>query len=622
MYRRVIALSLIFAITACSHNISKNTALVVTPNAENLSVQKLSETEQLNRWFEKKYSEKLLFSPIMMTFLGKKESYDKIDSMTEASVLEQLQWRKQTVVEMESLFDYNKLTEDAKLSYNLWKYQYEEEKRAAQYLNQDYVFHQMNGVQAFLPQFLINFHKVDTPSDIEAYIARIGGVARAMNELLVRAKIYAGQGIRPPKFAYEAVREQAGNILAGEPFEQGKDSPLWADINTEIDNLVIANVLDKKTAEDYRTQAKQALLGEFNTAYQSLITWINDDLPQADTIATGVGKRSGGEDYYNYQLESSTTTKMTAQQIHELGLTEVERLTGEMERIKNKVGYVGTLQSFFKYIKQNDAFYYPNTDEGRLAYINDAEQFLGLIKQQLPIFFGRLPKADLIVKRVEAFREQDGAAQHYYPGTADGSRPGIYYAHLSDMRAMPKNEMEAIAYHEGLPGHHMQISIAKELEFVPEFRKQANFTAYAEGWALYSEFLAKEMGAYQNDYSDFGRLITEMWRAVRLVVDTGLHAKGWTEESAVAYFKEKTPIAEGAIQSEVRRYIVWPGQATAYKIGMLKIQELRVFAEQELGEEFDIRGFHDAVLDGGSMPLSMLENKIKGWIAAKKSGLN
>ena len=237
-----------------------------------------------------------------------------------------------------------------------------------------------------------------------------------------------------------------------------------------------------------------------------------------------------------------------------------------------------------------------------------------MINELLPEYFGILPKADLVVKRVEAFREQDGAAQHYNPGTPDGSRPGVYYAHLSDMSSMPKNEMEGVAYHEGNPGHHMQISIAQELTSVPQFRTQANFTAYSEGWGLYAELLAKEMGAYKNDYSDFGRLVNEMWRAVRLVVDTGLHAKGWTEEQAVAYFKEKTPIAEEAIISEVRRYLVLPGQATSYKIGMLKIIELRENAKKALGERFDIRGFHDTILGGGAMPLAILERRVNDWV--------
>ncbi len=289
-----------------------------------------------------------------------------------------------------------------------------------------------------------------------------------------------------------------------------------------------------------------------------------------------------------------------------------------MVAIKDKVGFEGNLQEFFTFVKSDQQFFYPNTYEGRQGYISDTEDYLANINKQLPDFFGILPKADLVVKRVEAFREQDGAAQHYFPGTPDGSRAGVYYAHLSDMTAMPKNEMEGIAYHEGNPGHHMQISIAQELTGVPQFRTQARFTAYAEGWGLYAELLAKEMGGYQNDFSDFGRLVNEIWRAVRLVVDTGLHSKGWTEAQAIAYFKEKTPVSAEAITSEVRRYIVWPGQATAYKVGMLKIVALRAKAEKELAEKFDIKGFHDTVLGGGALPLAILERRVEAWIASIK----
>ncbi len=222
------------------------------------------------------------------------------------------------------------------------------------------------------------------------------------------------------------------------------------------------------------------------------------------------------------------------------------------------------------------------------------------------------------MKRVEPFREQPGAAQHYFPGAPDGSRPGIFYAHLSDMSMMPKHQLEVVAYHEGLPGHHMQISIAQELTNVPEFRTQSFFNAYSEGWGLYAERLAKEMGAYEDPYSDFGRLSTEIWRAIRLVVDTGLHAKGWSEEQAVDYFMQNSSLAEGAIRSEVQRYLVIPGQATSYKIGMMKILELRAKAKAALGPRFDIREFHDTVLGGGALPLGILERRVDQWIASEK----
>ena len=327
-----------------------------------------------------------------------------------------------------------------------------------------------------------------------------------------------------------------------------------------------------------------------------------------------------GAAYYRERLANQTTTDLTADAIHQIGLDEVARLRKEMDAVRTETGFTGDLQAFFAELrdkKDDPRYYYPDTDEGRAAYIRDATAAIDRIKAVLPKFFGILPKADLVVRRVEAFREQPGAAQHYFPSTPDGSRPGVYYAHLSDMKAMPKAELEVIAYHEGLPGHHMQIAIAQELTSLPTFRRQFISTPYAEGWGLYAEWLAREMpGTYQDPYSRFGRLGSEMWRAIRLVLDTGLHAKGWSEEQAVQYFLANSATTEAQARSEVRRYIVTPGQATAYKIGMLKIQELRRKAEAALGPRFDLRAFHDSVLGGGSLPLTMLEQRIDRWIAA------
>ena len=369
-----------------------------------------------------------------------------------------------------------------------------------------------------------------------------------------------------------------------------------------------------------RESARTALLEKFKPAYERLIAWVETEIPLSDEIATGVGRLPNGIAYYNHQLAQSTTTDMTAEEIHEFGLREVTRIRGEMEQIMHGVGFEGDLQEFFAFVRDSEQFYFPDTDEGRQAYMEAVEGKLDFINQRLPQYFGILPKAGLSVKRVEPFREQDGAAQHYMPGTPDGSRPGIYYMHLSDMTQMPKPQLEVIAYHEGNPGHHMQNSIAQELQDIPTFRTQAGFTAYGEGWGLYSELLAREMGAYGDLYSDFGRLSSEMWRALRLVVDTGLHSKAWTEQQAIDYMMANSPEPIESVTSEVRRYIVWPGQATAYKVGMAKILELRARADAELGDRFDIRAFHDTVLGGGAMPLAVLERRVDDWIATVKGG--
>ena len=621
MHKSILAVAIATIIAGCSpapeQNTSTNTA-EQTVSAQQQTQQ--TETERLNLWFEQKYEEQLQQSPLQMTFLGRKDKYDQVDDTSIAAEDEQLAWLAATVEELKNNFDYSKLEREAQTSYDIWIYQYEQTKEGVAFRKNGYVFTQMQGIHAMLPQIMINFHKVDTAEDMQAYVKRVEGISRAIVQLLERAKDNASHDVRPPRFAYEGVLEQINNLINGAPFtEADNDIPLWSDAKGKIDALVKADKLTDEQAQQLTNDTRAALETHFLPAYSALKQWLEQDIEKADKIATGVGKQQGGTDFYNYRLKVSTTTDLTAEQIHQIGLNEVDRLTQEMIAIKEKVGFKGDLKAFFKFIKEDDQFYYPDTDEGREGYLEDSRQYLAYINEQLPKYFGILPKADLIVKRVEPFREQPGAAQHYFPGTPDGARPGIYYAHLSDMRSMPKNEMEAIAYHEGNPGHHMQISIAQELTSVPTFRTQAGFTAYVEGWALYSELLAKEMGAYQNPYSDFGRLITEMWRAVRLVVDTGLHSKGWTEQQAIDYFLEKTPIAQGAVISEVRRYIVWPGQATAYKIGMIKILELRERAKTELGDKFDIRAFHDTVLGGGALPLDVLEKRVNNWIASVKA---
>lgn len=578
------------------------------------------ESERLTRWFDEKYEQQLQQSPLMLTFLGRKDRQFEVDDMSLAAQDAQLAWKAATVEALQSQFDYQNLTEEAQDSYDLWLYQYQQMKAAADFRHHNYLFNQMQGMHSLLPQIMMNFHQVESKEDMLAYIQRLEGISHALLQLLEQAEQFTEQGIRPPRFAYEGVIEQVENLLRGQPFtlESEQVAPLWENAQQKISQLQQQQVVSDEEAKALQQQARAALTGYFQPAYQQLLDWLQQEVALAAVNPTGVSTHPNGKAYYNHMLQVSTTTEMTAEQIHQLGLQEVERLTKEMEAIRQQVGFDGDLHQFFEFIRTDDQFFYPDTDEGRQAYITDSEAFLAFINERLPDYFGILPKADLVVKRVEPFREQAGAAQHYFPGTPDGSRPGIYYAHLSDMRAMPKNEMEAIAYHEGNPGHHMQISIAQELENIPRFRTQASFTVYVEGWALYSELLAKEMGAYQDPYSDFGRLVTEMWRAVRLVVDTGLHAKGWTEEDAIGYFQQYTPIPLEAVRSEVRRYLVMPGQATSYKIGMIRIQQLRQQAEQALGDRFDIRGFHDTILGGGALPLDLLERRVERWIAAQQ----
>lgn len=594
------------------------------PTATNTTAQEsrvaLTETERLNLWFDERNEEFLMKSPMNLTFLGRKEKYDEIDDASEAAMDEELRFWGQTVENLRANFDYEALTNSAKISYDIWVYQYENDLAMAPFRRHAYIFDQMNGEHSFLPDFLMSIHSVANETEMRAYITRIGGISRRLDQLLVRAQLGAEQGVRPPQFSYEIVLQESANIISGAPFEQDSetDSPLWADAKGKIEALLEADEIGEDKASELLSEVEAALLETLEPSYQSLISWMQDDFKNADQQPRGVVALNNGEEYYKAALANMTTTSLSAEEIYTLGLNEVARIKQEMEALKEKIGFQGSLPEFFNYVNTDKDFLYANDDEGRQGYLDDSAAFISTMRSKLPDYFGMLPKAELVVKRVEAFREQDGAAQHYREGTADGSRPGVYYAHLSDMNAMPKYAMETVAYHEGIPGHHLQKSIQKELEGVPEFRKISGFTSYTEGWALYAERLAKEMGGFEDPYKDFGRLNDEMFRAVRLVVDTGIHAKGWTEQQAFDYFTENSSRSEGSIRSEIQRYIVTPGQATSYKIGMLKILELREKAKNGLGEKFDIRAFHDTVLGGGALPLAILERVVDNWIAETK----
>ena len=574
-----------------------------------------AETARLNAWLDERFEEQLQFSPMNLTVLGRKDHYDAIDDISEQAARDRAAWGMSTVEQMRTEFDRDSLTTVGRESFDLWAFQAEKAAKDLQFMRQGYLFGELGGWEDWFPTFLINFHKVDDETDMRAYIARIGGVSRAMGQVVEMATARAAYGVRAPRFAYERALARAENVIAGQPFDDGPDSPLLADARAKIDALATAGLIDSETAGGLLDEVTVALVQQLHPAYNSFVDWLESDMPNADEQARGVSALPNGEAFYNHQLATYTTLPMTADDVHQLGLSEVQRILAEMDTIRTSVGFEGDLKEFFEFIRTDPQFYFPNTDEGREGYLADTRAFLAEIEEKLPNYFGVLPKAKLEVKRVESFREVDGGAQHYAQGTPDGSRPGVYYVHMSDMSAYSTTDMETTAYHEGSPGHHMQVSIAQELTDVPRFRTQAGFSVYSEGWALYAEKLAKEMGQFKDPFRDFGRLTAEMWRAIRLVVDTGLHAKGWTQEQAEQFFFDNSAIPEGAVRSEVRRYLTIPGQATSYKVGMLEIEKLRRRAETTLGDRFDIRGFHDVILGGGALPMPLLEARVDNWIA-------
>jgi uncharacterized protein (DUF885 family) len=575
-----------------------------------------SETARLNAWLDSEFSIYLDFSPLAKTRLGDKSDYDKLNDVSDAMRDKRLAWRRQSVANMRRLFDRGKLDEQGQLSWDLWVFLLEQSERDVPYRRHEFVFGR-RGPHTGLPNSLINYHKVDDLADFNAYVSRLNQANRYLLQYLERAKLAAAAGIRAPYFDYDTSISQITRILTGAPFSEDGVSALWADISAKLEKLRESGGVSKEQASVLSQSAREALLTSVKPAYDEILAWLSADREFAGETARGALALPNGEAFYAYRLARMTTLPLTAEEIYQIGISEVARIQSEMEDIKNQLGFDGPLPEFFNWLRESSQFYFPNTDAGRAGYLALANEYLDAMKKRVPDYFGIIPKAPLEVRRVESFREQPGAAAHYMRGTRDGSRPGVFYVHLSDMNAAARYRLEDLAYHEGLPGHHMQISIQQELEDIPRFRTYHGYTAFSEGWGLYAEFLGKEMGFYSDPYSDLGRLSGEIWRSVRLVVDTGIHAKQWSEAQAVDYALENSPRPEASVRSEIRRYFNNPGQATAYKIGMLKILELRKKATDALGEKFDIRAFHDVVLGSGSLPMPLLESLIDRWIASQ-----
>lgn len=577
------------------------------------SEEKEKASTALNKYFNKEFQKEIDESPMMQTRMGMKTDYGQWDDFSNLKYAEDLEQAKRRLDYLEKV-DTAALNEETKLSYQLFLRQVKNEIDDYKYRFYNYPVNQMHGYHAELPAFLINMHRIDSIPDARAYISRLVGLEKAMVNIIEQLQLREQNGIIPPKFVFDRTLDASRNIIAGKPFTNSAEaSTLMDDFNSKIEKLDISK--DEKTG--LINDAENALVDHVQPAYKSLIEFLENQQKRA-TDEAGVWKFPKGGEFYDNALSRVTTTDLTAEEIHEIGLSEVARIHAEMEKIMEETGFEGSLQDFFEFMKTDEQFYYENTPEGKEAYLKKAKSIINKMKAELPKLFNTMPEADIVVKAVEPFREKSAGKAFYQEPAIDGSRPGTYYANLYDMAAMPKYEMEALAYHEGIPGHHMQIAIAQELDSIPEFRKFRFYTAYVEGWGLYSEYIPKEIGFYKDPYSNFGRLAMELWRSCRLVVDTGIHAKKWTRQEGIDYYKKNTPAAESACVKMVERHIVMPGQATAYKIGMNKILDLRENAKKQLGDKFDIQEFHDVVLTDGALPLTILESRVNSWIKSKK----
>lgn len=569
----------------------------------------------LNAFFDAYDKAVLARSPMMQSYRGIKTDYGRLDDMSDARSVRDHAEDQRWLGDMRAKFGKASLSPQARLSYRLFEKQMERRDGAFRYRRNAYLFDQMNGAQSQLPAFMINIHRVTTKSDAEAYVARLDAMGPAMRQALAEAETRAKSGVMPPKWVYPYVLSDAKNVITGAPFDAGPDSALYADLKAKVGKL------DIPQAEKDALIAKgaKALTGSVKPAYEQVIATLGRQAGGAPTD-DGIWRLKDGAAYYAERLGNYTTTSLTADEVHELGLKQVARIHDEMRGIMKQVGFQGDLQAFFKSMREDKRFILPEGESGRAQYLAEVDKVTKAMEAKLPEYFGTLPKAPVVVKAVEAFREKSAGKAFYQAPAPDGSRPGTYYVNLYRMADMPTTELEALAYHEGVPGHHLDRAISTELKDVPPFRKFGGFTAFSEGWGLYSEKLAKDMGFYTDPYRDFGRLQLELHRAIRLVVDTGIHHKRWSREKAIQYLTENSADPVGGIQKAIERYVIYPGQATAYMVGRLKISELRDRAQRELGDKFDMRGFHDAVLLNGAVPLDILEENVMAWTAQRKAG--
>lgn len=604
---KIIMVTSFLTIVACKNDV-KNDAKTFLP--EEIKV----ESEKVNAFFKKQFDASLDRHPMNQTYLGITKDADKWNDISNDFEDKELVYAKEALQWLKDSIKVKALDATSKLSYDLFKQSLENSIADDQYRLYKYPVNQMHGMQAEIPAFLINMHQINSKKDAKNYISRLYKIKPLFNQLTKNLKESEAAGVMIPKFVFAKVLEDSKNLITGIPFDASENkSTLLQDFETKVATLELSEEERKALIKE----AKKALKEGTFVGYTNLISTLEAQEKSA-TTDDGAWKFPKGEAFFNRALQKTTTTNLTANEIHAIGLSEVARIHEEMKTIKTKVGFKGSLQEFFQFMKKDKQFYFAANEMGRKIYMDKAVHIIDSMKTRLDELFITKPKADLKVKAVEAFREKSAGKAFYQQPAMDGSRPGTYYANLYDMESMPSYQMEALAYHEGIPGHHMQIAIAQELKELPMFRKLGRYTAYVEGWGLYSEYIPKEMGFYADPYSDFGRLAMELWRACRLVVDTGIHAKKWTREEGIKYYTDNTPNAELDAVKMVERHIVMPSQATAYKIGMLKILELRKKAKDALGDKFDIRKFHDVVLTNGPLPLNVLEDLIDAYIKAEK----
>ncbi|MFP5245914.1 MAG: DUF885 domain-containing protein [Thermoanaerobaculia bacterium] len=561
-----------------------------------------AERDKLHRLFEDEWQWQLRDDPEEATILGEPGHDDRLQDRSAKAYASRREHNRETLQKIEAI-DRAKLSAEDQLNYDLFLLQTRMLVEGDRFPAEILPITQMGGIYMTLGELAQAIPR-DTVKDHENFLARLRAFPRAVDETIAAMKEGVAKGLTIPRVIVRDLEELIGNQIVDDPVK----SPIYELAFTNFRSTIPA-------AEQARLQkeAAEAIRKDVVPAMRKLHAfWVNDYLPKTrDSIA--ISALPQGREWYAYQVRFQTTTSMTPDEIHTLGLSEVKRIRGEMEKIKEQTGFKGSLEEFFAFLRTDPRFYYDTREALLVAYRDISKR----IDPELPRLFGVLPRLPYGVIPVPSYSEKVQTTAYYNAGSPESHRPGYYYVNLYEVKSRPKWEMEALSLHEAVPGHHLQIALAQELTGVPDFRRNGSFTAFVEGWALYAESLGPQLGMYTDPYSKFGQLTYEMWRAVRLVVDTGIHAKGWTRQQAIDYFAANSSKPLHDITVEIDRYIAWPGQALAYKLGELKIKQLRAEAEQALGGKFDIRAFHDTVLGAGPLPLSILETRVRDWIKAR-----
>lgn len=572
------------------------------------------EDARLTAFLDAEFAEWLTLQPQLATRLGIQDGGDRWNDIGDAAASVQVAWREASVAKMRSAFDRERLSSEAQVNFDIWAL---EAERAA--LSQKFriyrppFYSRLYSAHSQLPDFLVNTHTVANRTDLTNYVARLRGIPAVLDLAIERTTASEAAGIRVPRFQIETIVAGSRQLISGAPYGDGPDAALWADVKAKAEALVAAGKLTRSDVDALLDEARSAIVA-LQPAYERVIAWAEAKLPDAPSGQVGAITLPGGADYYAAELKLNTTTDLTAEQIHAIGLSEVARIEAEQDALAQSAGFT-----------DRHAFYNerarlfpprPYDDAARAEYLATANAFVTKTRTLLEPYFGTLPAYGIEVVREPAFSEVAGGAAHASAPSPDGSRPARTYVHLVGNTPDPA-AMFTLMCHEAIPGHNMQGDIQVRQSGGPKFRSVTGYVAFGEGWGLYAEAMCKEMGAFPDIAADFMRLDAELFRAARLVVDTGIHALGWTEDEAVEYMNitGRQPLQRS--RSEVRRYITLPGQATGYKIGMIKIIEQRRKAEAALGSKFDIRGFHDLLIASGSQPLSILERRVDEWIARR-----